>query len=399
MADGADIIDGPALDLSDLDARVGEAVGGAQLDEPCTATDIRRWVMAMDYPNPLHWDVGFARASRFGGIVAPQSFTIAMDCGQGVQAALVGHIPGSLLLYGGDEWWFDGGPIRPGDLHTQQRTFTGYRLADTKFAGPTVFASGETVHRKQDGATVARQRATVVRYLAVEAERRAAGARAEAPSAPVWTAEASRQLEATRQAWIRSNREGRSPRFADVEIGDTLPPRVVGPHSVASFTTEQRAFPFNVWGTSHPVAPEGVDNPWIDQDPGFARGFGIDRAGARIDPRLGDGLYAGPASGHGGNAEGTGVGVKRAFGYGASMGAWLTDYLAYWAGHDGFIRHLKLSYRGMALEGDAAFVEAEVTGKQPTSEWGVPLVTLRARIKNQDGVLLVDGTADVELPV
>ena len=63
--------DSPAtLDLSDVDPRVGQAVGGGHLWAACSPTDIRRWVMAMDYPNPIHWDEEFARQSRFGGIVA-----------------------------------------------------------------------------------------------------------------------------------------------------------------------------------------------------------------------------------------------------------------------------------------------------------------------------------------
>ena len=38
--------------------------------------------MAMDYPNPLHWDQEFAHDSKFGGLIAPQS--IAAGEGQEV---------------------------------------------------------------------------------------------------------------------------------------------------------------------------------------------------------------------------------------------------------------------------------------------------------------------------
>src|SRR6202048_2638892 len=77
----------PQLDLSDVDHRVGKLVGGGQLWEPCTAMDIRRWVMAMDYSNPIHWGREFAPNCRFGGIVAPASFAGGMDLGHGVPPA------------------------------------------------------------------------------------------------------------------------------------------------------------------------------------------------------------------------------------------------------------------------------------------------------------------------
>ena len=69
------------LDLGDVERRVGQWIGGGELREPMSALDIRRWVQAMDYANPLHWDEDFASASRFKGIVAPQSFVLATDSG------------------------------------------------------------------------------------------------------------------------------------------------------------------------------------------------------------------------------------------------------------------------------------------------------------------------------
>ena len=68
------------LDTSDVDKWIGKRIVFAEMWDPCSATDIRRWVQAMDYANPLHWDENFARASKFGGIVAPQSFTVALIC-------------------------------------------------------------------------------------------------------------------------------------------------------------------------------------------------------------------------------------------------------------------------------------------------------------------------------
>ena len=93
------------MDISDVERRLGQKVGGAQLWEPVNKTDIRRWVMAMDYVNPLHWDKRFAQNTRFGEIIAPQSMAVALDYGHGVAPACVGRIPGSHLIFGGEEWW------------------------------------------------------------------------------------------------------------------------------------------------------------------------------------------------------------------------------------------------------------------------------------------------------
>src|SRR3546814_8445526 len=122
MTGSAKKTDEPQLDLSDVDHRVGQLVGGGQLWDPCSSSDIRRWVMAMDYANPIHWDQAFARESEFGGLVAPQSMAVALDFGHGCQPACVGKIPGSHLIFGGEEWWHYGYRIRPGrsEEHTSE---------------------------------------------------------------------------------------------------------------------------------------------------------------------------------------------------------------------------------------------------------------------------------------
>jgi hypothetical protein len=49
------------IDLRDVDRRVGHAVGGGQAWAACSPTDIRRWVHALDYPYPIHWNEGARR--------------------------------------------------------------------------------------------------------------------------------------------------------------------------------------------------------------------------------------------------------------------------------------------------------------------------------------------------
>jgi hypothetical protein len=386
------------LDVSDVQPRVGQLIGGGQHWVPCSATDIRRWVQAMDYPNPIHWDEPFARKSQFGGLVAPQSFAVSMDFYHGVHPACVGRIPGSHLIFGGEEWWFYGTRIRPGDQHFCERRFHGYKVADTKFAGPTMFSHGDTIHRNQTGALVAKERSTAIRYLAVEAERRGMYAN-QLGAVRKWTPAELQQIEKTRLDWIMSNRPGVAPHFEEVKVGDRLPRRVIGPHSVATFTTEYRAFITDAWGSWHWVVPEGVKDPWTTQDAGWIEGFTCDYEEAAIDPRRRDGLYSGPSRGHVDGQRAGEIGMARAYGYGATMGAWVNDYLSYWAGHDGFIWHCKSQFRGPAFEGDVTFFDGEIISKQVESPYGVPVVTVKVKLANQDGGALVESMAEVQVPL
>ncbi|GFE74410.1 MaoC family dehydratase N-terminal domain-containing protein [Novosphingobium sp. TCA1] len=385
-----------ALDTSDVDKWVGKPVIFAEFWDPCNATDIRRWVQAMDYANPLHWDENFARSSRFGGIVAPQSFTVAMDYGHGCHPSCVGRIPGSHLIFAGEEWWFYGAPVRPGDKLTQERTFAGYRIAETGFAGPTMFADGDTIHRNQHGAIVAKERATSIRYLVDEANRRKVYGK-ESREPRLWSKAELDEVARVRLDWIKSGRAGISPRWSVVKVGDVLPRRVIGPHSRVTFALECRAHRQNIWGTWRWNAPEGIHDP-AQEDAGFGGEMTYDFEARKIDPRQGDGLFHGPSSGHINPDKAEKVGMGGAYGYGSSMNAWHLDTVAYWAGHEGYIWHSKTEFRSPAFEGDITYVDAKVLDKQDNSEFGMPVVTVETRMTTQDGATILKGTAVVSLP-
>lgn len=385
------------LDTSDVDKWVGKPIVFAELWDPCNATDIRRWVQAMDYANPLHWDENFARESRFGGIVAPQSFTVAMDYGHGCHPSCVGKIPGSHLIFAGEEWWFYGTPIRPGDKLTQERTFAGYRVTDTGFAGPTMFADGDTVHRNQHGALIAKERATSIRYLVEEANKRKVYDK-ETRTIKSWTKDELDAVAKLRLQWIMSNREGKSPTFSEVSVGDTLPRRVIGPHSRVTFALECRAHRQNIWGTWRWNPPEGTYDP-ATEDAGFASDMTYDFEARKYDPRQADGLFHGPSSGHINAEKAEKVGMGGVYGYGSSMNAWHLDTIGYWAGHRGYIWHSKTQFRSPAFEGDVTYVDCEVIEKKEQSAYGVPVVTVQSKMTTQEGETILKGVAEVELPL
>ncbi len=181
------------LDTSDVDKYVGQMVGGGQLKEPISLTDIRRWVQAMHYPNPHHFDEDAAARTPFGEIVAPQSFVAACD-NHGMIPAVVGRIPGQHVMFGGGEWWFYGPRLRAGDTVRVERRFDGYTIAETRFAGPTMFSRGDNVYLNQRKEPIAKHRATAVRYLPDVARERGYYAQT-AGEAPSFTAEELADIE------------------------------------------------------------------------------------------------------------------------------------------------------------------------------------------------------------
>ena len=381
------------LDCSDIDQYLGKPISSSPTREPIGNNDIRRWAQAMHYPNLLHYDPDYSAASRWGRLVAPQSFPIVVDDGHGSAPACVGGIPNSHLLFGGDEWWFYGPRVFGGDVISNERVPFDYVVKDTKFAGPTCFQRGDNFYRNQDGELIAKQRSTAIRYNAEAGRDNTTPGSAEDPE---WSDDELRELEERKFAWIQMLHDlGHGKRYwDDVNVGDQLPERVFGPHTVASFATEWRSYLFTTWGT--------LDRR-TDLDLA-ALGFTAEMAGhendpvmERLNPELTDGAYFGPSRGHLFPRWARYIGMPRAYGYGASMGAWITDYMAGWAGEWGQVVHSNASYRGPAFTGDITIMTGEIIDKM-TDEDGRALVQVNVKMASQVGVTLATAKAEIELP-
>lgn len=381
------------LDCSDLDRHMGKPIDPGRLKEPLANNDIRRWVQAMHYPNRVHYDDEFAAESRFGRIVAPQSFAVATDDGHGTAPACVGYIPDSHLIFGGDEWWFHGPRIYGGDLIHNERVPLDYVVKETKFAGPTCFQRGDNRYYNAQGDLIATQRSTSIRYRADLAREMGS---LNATEDPEWTDEQLRKLEDEKFSWIKTLHDlGHGKRYwDDIKVGDKLPTRVFGPHSIASFTTEWRAYLFTIWCGV-------IRRTDLDLE---ALGFTADMAGKEQDPvlekenpELTDGAYIGPSRGHLFPRWARYVGMPRSYGYGASMGAWILDYLGGWAGEWGQVVHSNCAYRGPAFTGDITIMNADVIDKL-VDDQGRSIVQVDCRMTNQLGTVLSTAKAEIELP-
>ncbi|MBB4860464.1 acyl dehydratase [Novosphingobium chloroacetimidivorans] len=379
------------LDTSDLDQYIGKVIDYSTLREPIANNDIRRWVHAMHYANLLHYDPDYAAESRWGKLVAPQSFAIATDDGHGAAPACFGRIPDSHLLFGGDEWWFYDTKISAGDIVTNTRIPFDYVVKETGF-GPTCFQRGDNNYANQHGEPIAKQRSTGIRYSAAAGGE---GVKEADFDEPEWSDEELNALEDRKFAWIQMLHDlGHKERWwDDVQVGDELPERVFGPHSIASFTTEWRAYIVNNWGTMN-LRKNDLEAL------GFTRemaGYENDPDMMRVNPFLTDGAYYGPSRGHLFPKFARRIGMPRGYGYGASMGSWVTDFLSGWAGEHGGVVHSTANYRGPALTGDVTIQTAEVVDKTVDEE-GRNLIHVRHKMVNQRGVTMCTGTAEIKLP-
>jgi hypothetical protein len=381
------------LDCSDLDRHMGKPIQPARLKEPLANNDIRRWVQAMHYPNRVHYDDDFAAQSRFGRIVAPQSFPVATDDGHGSAPACVGRIPHSHLIFGGDEWWFYGPRIYGGDLIHNERIPFDYVVKETKFAGPTCFQRGDNSYYNQNGDLIAKQRSTAIRYRADVAREMGSLAVTEDPE---WTDEQLAELETKKFEYVKSLHElgHRERAWTDIKVGNELPVRVFGPHSIASFATEWRSYLFTIWcgvrrRTDLDIEALGFTGPMAgkEQDPILEK----------ENPELTDGAYIGPSRGHLFPRWARYIGMPRAYGYGASMGAWILDYLAGWAGEWGLVVHSNCSYRGPAFAGDITIMTAKVIDKF-IDDHGRSLVQVDCKMTNRLGTVMATAKAEIELP-
>jgi hypothetical protein len=380
------------LDCSDIDRYLGKPIESSPIREPIANNDIRRWVHAMHYPNLLHYDPVFSGQSRWGKLVAPQSFPIVADDGHGAAPACVGCIPNSHLLFGGDEWWFEPRRVFAGDMILNERIPFDYVVKETKFAGPTCFQRGDNFYRNQNGELLAQHRSTSIRYTA---EAGGAAVNTADFDEPVWSKEELEALEDRKFTWIKMLHDlGHKERWwDDVKVGDQLPERVFGPHSIASFTTEWRAYLVNTWGTIN-----------LRKQDLLAMGFTPEMAGVEndpdaqlVNPELTDGAYFGPSRGHLFPLWARRIGMPRAYGYGASMGAWVTDYLAGWAGEHGMVLHSAANYRGPALSGDVTVQTGEIVSKV-VDDKGRHVVGVKQLMKNQKGTTMCTATAEIQLP-
>ena len=279
-------------------------------------------------------------------------------------AGLRRQIPGTHLIFGGEEWWFYGMPVRPGDKLFQERRFHDYKVADTKFAGPTMFSRGDTVHRNQHGALVAKERSTAIRYLAEEADEARHVRQPARRRSRRWTPTSWRKSTRLRHEWLMSNRDGR---LAALRRGEGRR------QAAAPGDRPAHASPASPPSTARSCSTSGAPSAGSRRRASRIRGSTRTRAGSRTSAstrRARRSIRASATASTSARRAATSTPTRPAKSAWRGLrlrrddGRLVTDYLAYWAGHDGMVRHTKADFRGPAFEGDVTYFDGEVVDKR-----------------------------------
>jgi hypothetical protein len=145
---------------------------------PITDSDIRRWAIAVYYPEPpprLFWDATYAATTVHGGIVAPEEFNPfawmsrpdpereGAHSGYPPEEAFGIEVPAtSAVINGGIEVDY-GARMRPGDVITSVRRLGGYSEREGRL-GLMLFTTTEDTWTNERGEMVKTTRGTIIRY-------------------------------------------------------------------------------------------------------------------------------------------------------------------------------------------------------------------------------------------
>ncbi len=121
---------------------------------------IKRFVQAVDDPNPLWQDEEYAKKTKYGGIIAPPLFVVVLGFDE-FEKDMASLIPAR--LHGGTEFEYFK-PVRPGDVITVSRKVADIREREGKKLGKMAFVTFEMTYKNQHGELVAKCRQITIGY-------------------------------------------------------------------------------------------------------------------------------------------------------------------------------------------------------------------------------------------
>ena len=340
---------------------------------------VRHFAFGYGDDNPLYCDPEYAAKTRWGSLVAPPTFLYTMG-----EDAAGKPDPETKALLKGDpfaglgsyqavmefEWWR---PLQLGDRCRVLQTQAGVEAKESRFGGRTAHVTQDYLYTNGRGEMHAVRRGTWI-----NAERDASKKRAtEKLEQPPYTPEQLAEVDA---AYAAETRRGGEPRYwEDVEIGETLPPRVKGP-----LTTTDVVVWHLGWGMQ--LTPPGA----------FKIAANIRRKAPGLYPPNALNVPDTVQRLHWEPERARELGLPSSYDYGGMRETWLCHLLTDWIGDHGWLWKLRCEHRKFNYIGDTTWVRGTVVDKRQAGHRHE--VHLEVYCENQRGETTTPGTAVVLLP-
>jgi acyl dehydratase len=362
--------------IARLRERLGAYYGSGPHFIDITADDIRRYAQSNGDRNKLYLDQSYARKSRYGGLIAPNTF---LDLAQHYTATAIGGLPGAHAFHAGNrvEFYL---AVRPGDRISP--TFRPYVMTEKhgKFAGRMILVDMEILYRNQRDELVGKAHGHVLRL-----------SRAEARTRGKYQAQEKEPYddEALARIWAAYDREvvrgGEARYWEDVAVGDQLGPIARGPLRISEIA-------FRGWNGGGRLTGAGgrVLGAHFYQFEEYMKRPGY----AEVDDT--SGVADHPHRGHWEADFARKIGVPGAYDIAVQRTAWLASLVTNWAGDDGWLKNIWDEFRFFNVEGDTSWLTGEVTRKW--IERNEHLVAIDVTCTNQRGEVSAPGGATVVLP-
>jgi acyl dehydratase len=340
--------------------------------ETATRDAIRHFAWGVGDNNPLWVDREYAKASRWGGIIAPPCILYAVD-----STIVAPKLQGVQWIYAGTGWtWFE--PVRLDDTFTVDAQLLGQDIKSGRRFAKWVLQTGEVRYYNQHGRLVATALGRCARTPRGDKLVEAGGAAAMKAHEPHrYSAEEVEDIE--RQVLAEPRTGERVLWWEDVKIGDPVPQVVRGPLSIidimAWYSAQQGAQPYGG------VHGDAIRYRQRHRDYHLNKTTGTKEAAGR---------------GHLEAATGRDVGMGGAYDIGPQRISWAQNMMTNWIGDHGLLHKLDVDVLKPNMVGDTLWWRGRVTGKSVRE--GVSLVHVEIDATNQSGVLSARGTAVVALP-
>ncbi|HYA36636.1 MAG TPA: MaoC family dehydratase N-terminal domain-containing protein [Candidatus Binataceae bacterium] len=360
--------------LQDLRRLIGAPIEDS-LEPWCheaTRDNIRHWAHGIGDDNPLWCDPDYAKATRYGTIVAPPSFIFPLNRSF---SGYVGGMSGVHAMFAGiDVTWHR--PMLRGDEFTTKVWLNDLVEHQTRFAGRSIQQIYRCQFFNQNKELVAEGDSWCFRTERDTARER--GTKYEAVKARPPAHYSREDLVKIFGCYEAEEIRGSTPRYIeDVKIGDKLQTMAKGPMTVTGFIAFAQG-----WGGLY-IRANKLAWKQIKKHPGLGipNKFGIPDVPERV---------------HWEDDLATLVGTPAAYDYGPERCSWMSHHLTNWMGDDGFLRHLEVKIRRHNPVGDTLYINGEV--KRVFKDGDLNCVEVAQSAVNQDQELSVLATGIVILP-